>query len=416
MEHLTRTDVLTLPRKAPVVPLLMLEARLKHGLRRHLRELGFNRAPDGGLAPPDQCKDSFRQLHRAQLCDRLKKERGFIEREWLLLGGCFANGRDVNPSRVTPHLELIRGDTWQSNLFRLAALTWSVPVSQGYGRRMRFLVWDDSNNKLIGLIALADPVFNLAVRDKYIGWTAADRRKRLVHVLDAYVLGALPPYNALLGGKLVAALVGTQEIRSAFAEKYRGARGVISGEVKPATLVMVTTSSALGRSSVYNRLRLENYRLFRPVGYTSGWGHFHIPDRLFAMMRDYLRAKGHPYAENHQYGDGPNWRLRAARECLNLVGLNTDLLHHGIGREVFICELAKNARSFLVGRSKHPRFDDLPTVAEVTAAARTRWLEPRAVRRPGFAEWRREQFCTLLDFSTRFVREEPTMGHTVILR
>ena len=105
---------------------------------------------------------------------------------------------------------------------------------------------------------------------------------------------------------------------------------------------MVTTSSALGRSSVYNRLRLGRYRLFRSVGYTSGWGHFHIPDRLFATMRDYLKAHGHPYANNNRYGDGPSWKLRAVRECLRLLGLNTDWLHHGIAREVFVCELAKN--------------------------------------------------------------------------
>jgi hypothetical protein len=37
----------------------------------------------------------------------------------------------------------------------------------------------------------------------------------------------------LLGGKLVAALVGTREIRDAFARKYTGVRGVISGQGKP---------------------------------------------------------------------------------------------------------------------------------------------------------------------------------------
>jgi hypothetical protein len=260
---------------------------------------------------------------------------------------------------------------------------------------MRFLVWDDDNDKLMGLIGLADPVFNLAARDKHIGWGVDERRKRLAHVLDAYVLGALPPYSMLLGGKLVAALVGTQEVRDVFAERYFGVRGLISGEVKPATLVMVTTASALGRSSVYNRLRLGSYRLFKSVGYTSGWGHFHIPDRLFGTMRDYLKAHGHPYADNHEYGDGPNWRLRAVRQCLRLLGLNTDWLHHGIGREVFVCELAKNARSFLAGRSTHARYSGLPTVADVAVAARSRWLEPRAARRPEFAAWTREQLLVL---------------------
>jgi hypothetical protein len=371
---------------------------------------------EGGLAPPDSSKASFRRLHGVQRRERLRAEREFIVAQWPPLRRHFANGSEVDPSRVAPRLEQIQADTWQSDLFRIAALTWSVPVSQGYGRRMRFLVWDEGNSKLIGLIALADPVFNLAVRDKYIGWDADDRRKRLAHILDAYVLGALPPYNMLLGGKLVAALVGTREIRAAFARKYSGVRGLISGEVKPAALAMVTTSSALGRSSVYNRLRLERYRLFHPVGFTSGWGHFHIPDRMFATMRDYLKACGHPYADNHRYGDGPNWKLRAVRECLRLLGLNTDWLHHGIAREVFVCELAKNARSFLIGRSKYPRYGGLPTVAQVAAAARSRWLEPRAARRSEFAAWHREELGILLDVAARVARAERVRGQAAAVR
>ena len=393
-----------------LVPLLTIESRLKRALRSHLRLLGFRRVEGGGLAPSGCSKDCYRGLHAAQRRERLQAERKFVVTQWPLLRTYFANGDEVDPSQIAPRLEIVKAETWQSDLFRIAALTWSVPVSQGYGRRMRFLVWDGNNGKLIGLIALADPVFNLAVRDKHIGWSADDRRKRLAYVLDACVLGALPPYSLLLGGKLVAALVGTREIRDAFAQKYSGVRGQISGEVKPATLAIVTTSSALGRSSVYNRLRLENYRLFRSVGFTSGWGHFHISDRLFATMRDYLKAHHHPYADNHRYGDGPNWKLRAVRECLRLLGLNPDWLHHGIAREVFVCELAMNARSFLIGRSKHPRYSGLPMVAEIAAAARSRWIEPRAARRPEFVAWHREQLGALLNIRDQAMRGEQSQA------
>jgi len=403
-------------RLTSVVPLLTVEARLRRALRTHLHQLGFRRLEGGQLAPPDHSKDAFRQLHRAQRCDRLQAERTFILNHWPLLKDCFADGSDLDPTRVEPRLELVQADTWQSDLFRLAALTWSVPVSQGYGRRLRFLVWDDSNDKLLGLIGLTDPVFNLAARDQYIGWNAHDRRRRLVHVLDAYVLGALPPYGMLLGGKLLAALVGTQEVRDTFAEKYSGVRGLISGEVKPACLVMVTTSSALGRSSVYNRLRLDEYRLFRSVGYTSGWGHFHIPNGLFEAMRDYLQALGHPYANNHSYGNGPNWKLRAVRECLRLLGLNPNWLHHGVPREVFVCEVAKNACSYLRGEAKKPCYDDTPTVARVAAAARSRWLEPRAARQPGFATWRRSQLADLLGVSLPPAMEETGSKYPLAMR
>lgn len=210
------------------IPLLTLESRIKRQLRCHLKSLGFQRQGDGSLAPPCDSKAAIRETHRLQREERLAREGRFVDVTWPELRGYFASGIDVEPQRITPRLEIISGDTWQSRLFRLASLTWSVPVSQGYGRRMRFLVWDDSNGKLIGLIGLGDPVFNLKARDQFIDWDAEARRQRLANVLDAFVLGALPPYNMLLGGKLVACLVRTREMRDAFAERYAGSKGLIS--------------------------------------------------------------------------------------------------------------------------------------------------------------------------------------------
>lgn len=90
----------------------------------------------------------------------------------------------------------------------------------------------------MGLIAIGDPVFNLAVRDNYIGWNASDRSDRLVNVMDAYVLGAIPPYNSLLCGKLIASLLRTQEIYDDFSRKYGSTTGLISkSEKKPVYLL-----------------------------------------------------------------------------------------------------------------------------------------------------------------------------------
>jgi len=134
-----------------------------------------------------------------------KKE--FIKNHFRTLREYFASGSEIDPERVNPRLELINAETWQSDLFRLATLSWSVPVSAGFGRRLRYLVWDDCTAKLMGVIALGDPVFNLKARDELIGWDVEDRAERLVNVMDAYVLGALPPYNQLLGGKLISCLI-----------------------------------------------------------------------------------------------------------------------------------------------------------------------------------------------------------------
>jgi hypothetical protein len=234
------------------------------------------------------------------------------------------------------------------------------------------------------------------VRDELIDWNSKDRGKRLVNILDAYVLGAVPPYNFLLGGKLVASLIRTKEVRDDFLEKYGDTCGIISKKKKSAQLVMVTTSSSLGRSSVYNRLNLDGKAYLRSVGYTGGWGHFHVPDKLFVDLRDYLRRAKHDYVDGHQFGDGPNWRLRTIRVAFSSLGFKADLLKHGIGREVFVCELASNARKVLRGEVKRAVYRGLKTVAQVGALARDRWIIPRAIRMPEFKDWQRSQIAELV--------------------
>lgn len=387
----------------PSIPLFTLESRIKRALRNHLKELGFTKSPSGALTPPSEGKATLRSMHSAQRAHRLKAEESFVAKQWPLMRRYFASGVDVVPTAITPKLELVESGTWQSNLFRLASLTWSVPVSQGYGRRMRFLVWDRHNDKLIGLIALGDPVFNLRVRDQYIGWDSDDRKKRLVGMLDAFVLGSLPPYNRLLGGKLVASLIRSVEVRDTFRQKYHTTKGIISRKRKHAELVAVTTTSALGRSSVYNRVRLGSTTYLNPLGYTEGWGHFHVPESVFADVRTYLRRRRRKYAKGFKFGDGPNWRLRALRLAMGLVGLRPELLRHGIKREVFITELATNARQILNGTRKRPKYDDLLSVAEIAALAKERWIIPRAERCPDFRAHTVDQIEAML--TARYVHE-----------
>ena len=119
---------------------------------------------------------------------------------------------------------------------------------------------------------------------------------------------------------MVACLVRSRELYNDFARKYGETKGVISRKEKKARLLAVTTSSSMGRSSVYNRLKLDGEEYFRSIGYTEGWGHFHIPDNLFAELRNYLREMKHPYADMYRFGDGPNWRLRTTRAALSLLG------------------------------------------------------------------------------------------------
>jgi len=191
-------------------------------------------------------------------------------------------------------------------------------------------------------------------------------------------------------------LIRSRDIYDDFARAYGKTTGIISQQEKKARLLAVTTASSMGRSSVYNRLKLGSVEYFKSIGYTGGWGHFHIPDNLFADLRNYLRDIGHSYADLHCFGEGPNWRLRTTRVALEALGLRNDMLRHGIQREVFICQLAGNALKVLHSGRGKPDLSSLLSADEVAHRAVERWMLPRSQRRPEFKAWKAENIAGLL--------------------
>jgi hypothetical protein len=353
--------------------------RLRRRVVRELNRQGYHLRSTSFYRNGEAEKDFVRSRHAWQRKARLDEELTFIRLRGRKLIADFADGTDVIPEAINPELIPVDSDTRDADLFRFACLLWSVPTSRGYGRRMRYIVRDRQNGKLLGLIALGDPVFNLTARDEWIGWKSTDREQRLVNVMDAYVLGAVPPYNQLLCGKLVAALATSKEITRRFRHKYAKSRGIISGSEKHASLALLTTTSALGRSSLYSRLRLPDGVQFLPVGMTKGYGHFHLPNRVVEQLKEFMSQRGHPYADGHQFGDGPNWRLRLLREAFRALDIDEEVLKHGITREVYVAPLAMNARSFLLGNSKRLRMVNWHT-HEIADYCRQRWIIPRAQR------------------------------------
>ena len=374
---------------------------LRGKIQRHLEAIGLNgHRPDDVLS-----KEAIRHIHRFHRESKQQRIRKALGNKIDRFMEEIANGDEVEPENIQPELVDVRAGRRTGDLFRFAALLWSIPVSQGYGRRLRFLVRDRANGKLIGIFALGDPVFNLRVRDEWIGWDHQDRRERLVNLMDAYVVGAVPPYADLLGGKLVASLIASQEVANKFEERYGNTAGLISGKRKQARLAVVTVTSALGRSSMYNRLKLtanapgkdaETVVELLQLGSTMGYGHFQITEDLFSQLRRVLQEDEHKYADGHQFGDGPNWRIRVARKGLESLGMNADeILKHGIKREVYAMPIASNSRRFLSGEHRQPIFNRL-TVDEISVLARNRWLVPRSKRLPRYQGFRREHLRDVL--------------------
>lgn len=337
-------------------------------------------------------KDGYRDAHKIQRMEKLKKNAKFIQSNHQQISKIIANGKDIDPFKIDPEIEVVRSKTQSSDVFRLVSLNWSVPVSEGYGRRLKFNVWDRNTEKIIGIFALGDAVFNLKVRDDYIGWGAEDRNKKLVNLMDAYVLGAVPGYSNLLCGKLIASLIKTKEVADIFRAKYADSTGVISKNKKDPYLSYVSVTSALGKSSIYNRLKLNNETIFKSIGMTSGWGHFHVSDDMFQLLLQYLGSKDDAYGQSYKFGHGANWKIRVIKKALSSLGITNNVMQHGYLREVFICELAGNAKELVTGQDQVPNYANLNSIKEQSQLALERWVIPRSIRNSSYLDFSNRDF------------------------
>lgn len=355
----------------------MTGLELRALITRSLRNQGFH-TRQGLIVPPELSnKDQLRSLHVTAVQHKLIRSSVGLQRHESALLQRVSAGNEVNPAGIAPTLVEVQPDSEDELLFRYAALHWTIPISSGYGRRLRFLVIDKQNEKLIGIIGLGDPVFNLSVRDTWIGWGREARRDRMQNIMDAFVLGAVPPYSHLLCGKLVAMLVASSEVRNAFHRKYHSRRSVIRQKTGDGRLALITTMSALGRSSIYNRLRYQERLLFRSLGFSQGSGEFHFSNGLYDAIFNYAGRYCLPTAKKTRWGTGFRNRREVIRKCLAKIGLPTELLYHGIQREVFAIPLARNSREFLRGDHSKLLWHDENAV-ELFAWFRQRWLLPRA--------------------------------------
>lgn len=351
--------------------------KLRSRLMRSLRKLGFSFSK-GKPCPPcaDEDKENVRRLHAAAVEHRRDRARPrLLKKEPFLLTN-FASAREMSVDHFMPRLVEVVGDSVEELLFRYIALHWSIPVSSGYGRRLRFLVRDEYNSKVVGIIGLGDPVFALGARDSWIGWHREDRRQRLNNVMDAFVLGAVPPYASLLAGKLVAMLAASDEVRAAFKRKYGGAKSLIAARENDGELVIINTTSALGRSSIYNRLSFPNGSRFVRVGTTRGYGDFQFLNGLYDTVSEFAISNCPNSAKHSRWGTGFRNRREVVKKCLQSIGLSTDCLYHGVEREIFLAPLAENASQFLKGQDPSPIYYT-QSCAQIAAWFKQRWMIPR---------------------------------------
>ena len=374
--------------------------RLRARVLEHLRALGFGIDPENPRALTlrgVEEKGLLRQLHEAARRFILLRHQSWIHRAWPRLSLYFARGEQIIPERIRPVLLEVT-EPWQEDLFRLARLTWSLPYSKGYGRRLRFLIMDEGNRGpqgrpfLIGILALQSPPLAFPPRDRRFQYPPGRKVELVNQTMDIQTLGALPPYSDLLGGKLIALAAASNEVRRAYQRKYAGRRTEIEKRILPAHLVALTTTSAFGRSSLYNRLRYNGEPIAISLGYTEGYGTFHL-ETLYPLFREFLESQG--ISTRGGYGVGPRIKWQICVRALERLGFSRSLLRHTLRREAFLFPLIHNLEDYMEGRAEEPLYRDLP-FADLAAHWRERWLLPRANRVNGWHAWEPERLLERL--------------------
>ncbi len=281
---------------------------------------------------------------------------------------CLAKPEEINILKINPYLEVVNTQK-QRELWTYATSFWSIPVTTGYGRRIRFLVFDEQNNKLIGIFGLSDPIIGLGVRDQYITWTKDQKLERLYNCMTAYILGAVPPYNLVLSSKLIALCLMFPEVRKHFYEKYNNRVSIISGQNKQADLVYIDTLGAFGKSAIYNRLM--NWKF---IGYTKGQSHLHITaNGSWELIKQVVPET---IFDTYKFGQGPNWKLRVLKKGLRELGFSEDMLSIGWQRGYYSCPLAENWQEYLLGESNQLQWKILDR-NQLIKYWKNQWIIPR---------------------------------------
>ncbi len=225
-----------------------------------------------------------------------------------------------------------------------------------------------------------------------------------VALAEIMVCGAISPYRELVGGKLVAMLMAGAEVRRAWERRYLGSTSQIASAMagrpvrRDVQVGLLVTTSLYGPGAQYNRAQLPRSAAeplkagpvrYRRIGATSGFGSAHFSPQTAAALVHLVSTEREGRRTHSLFGEGVSPRMRALREGLDRLGLQSEeLLRHGRGRAVYVVELGAASRPWLCGLAPDPQHFDAPDSADAARAATVttsrywlrRWAAPRAGR------------------------------------
>ena len=192
------------------------------------------------------------------------------------------NNYDLTVSEIEaldPVIEIVDSSNQSSveNWTLLRRLIHSMEYVANPGRNVKITAKDRNTGKVLGMMSLGSDVTSIAARDKYIGWTKENKFKegklRCTSIGTSIVATQPLGYN-FLGGKLVAMLLTSEELREHWKKTY--------GD----PLIGLTTTSLYGIHSMYNGIPL-----WKTLGESTGKVAIKPDDSIYRPWLDWMKQE-----------------------------------------------------------------------------------------------------------------------------
>ena len=198
------------------------------------------------------------------------------------------------------------------------------------------------------------------LKNRYVG----------THMMEITICGAVPPYNNLLGGKLVCLLLMSPKIIEDYYEKYKNTISIIASQMagkpivkEPVLMFLGTTSLYPSNSAQYNRVKLPHNTTedqifdvsYEYLGKTEGYGAMNFSEETEKALTLLAHKDKNIEDTGQGFGNGPSPKLRKLRDGFEILGISeTNLIRHGFPRIIYGVKLAKNVERVLLGVDKTP--------------------------------------------------------------
>ena len=263
---------------------------------------------------------------------------------------------DINNKELTikeiesldPYVEIVDDPKESTKWAAVRRMIHTMDFTANPGRNVKINVKDRVSEKLLGQISLASDVTAMGVRDNFIGWTKDNKfvDGKLNNTTIASTIVCTQPlgYN-FLGGKLIAMMTTTPEVREYWNSKYKN------------VLIAVGTTSLYGIHSQYNGIPL-----FKTLGESAGKISLKPDDKFYDPWHQWIKEnRAQWYKDNisdERARNGANMGYEANgpvsgikqkilgqifKEC----GIKANEYHHGFKRGVYMAMMYENGAEFL---------------------------------------------------------------------